>query len=188
MDRNKAFRFRRGQQGFTLIELGIILALVMLILIGIYAFAREARGRSAVNSEVQDYTSMVEDAKTKYGQQQGDFAGVSAAALAQLGAVANQNKMNGGTMRSAWGTHVFVTSINLFGNADDAIQFTYQVPREWCADFLTGVQSSAAKITVDGTVVKDVTNALPRVNNGALGAACNPDAGGNAPILLASGM
>jgi prepilin-type N-terminal cleavage/methylation domain-containing protein len=175
----------KKQAGLTLIEILIVLVIAAGLLFGIFYLVSQANERSIIRDEVQSYNTIANDARTSF-RKQNDYTGVSAAVLIQLGIVP-PTMINGTAIRSGWNTAVVVAPINLNGTANDGMQFTYTVPRTACPTFIDGVANSAARITIDTTVVKDVPANLTTINVADVATACDAPAGGNVPVLLAVG-
>jgi prepilin-type N-terminal cleavage/methylation domain-containing protein len=184
MKRNPPKNLKK-QAGLTLIEILIVLVIAAGLLFGIFYLVGVANERSIIRDEVQSYNTMANDARTSF-RKQGDYAGVAGGVLIQLGVVP-PTMINGTAIRSGWNTAVVVAPINLNGTANDGMQFTYTVPRTSCPNFIDGVTNSAARISIDGEVVKNVPANLTTVNVAAVASACNAGAGGNVPVLLAVG-
>lgn len=176
---------RSKQKGFSLIEMGIVLAIAAIVLYGIYSWVSRVQNQRVANDEAQNYNMMVSDVRTKFGAQ-GTFTGISPAALINLGLVP-KTMINGAAIRSGWNTPVAVAAVNLNGTAGDGVQFTYTVPREQCSDFVTGAAGASARVTVGGTMVKDIPGGVNTVNVGTLATQCAANTGGNVAILLAQG-
>lgn len=181
----RSISLRRKQQGFTLIELVIVLAIAAVILFGVFILVSRAQTSRVANDEVQNFNMMIADVRTKFGPQ-GSFVGITPAVLIDLGIVP-KHMINAATIRTGWSTTVAVAPTNLNGTVGDAVRFSYTVPRASCGDFATGASGAAGRVTVDGVVVKDVPAALNNVNVAALAGACDSDIGGTVDILLDQG-
>lgn len=184
MKRNSPQNLKK-QAGLTLIEILIVLVIAAGLLFGIFYLVSQANERSIVRDEVQSYNTMANDARTSF-RKQGDYAGVAGSVLIQLGIVP-PTMINGTAIRSGWNTAITVAPINLNGTANDGMEFSYSVPRTSCPNFIDGVTNSAARISIDGEVVKNVPANLTTVNVADVASACDAGAGGNVPVLLAVG-
>jgi len=176
---------RSSQAGLTLIELLIVLVIAAGLLFGIFYLVSQANERAIVRDEVQSYNTMVNDARTSF-RKQGNYLGLTPQVLIQLGLVP-PTMVNGTAIRSGWNTPVLVTPINLNGTAGDGMEWNYNVPRVSCPNFVDGITNSAARIAIDGTVVKNVPANLNTVNVATVATACDAGVGGNIAILLATG-
>lgn len=176
---------RSKQKGLTLIELAIVIAIVAIIIFGVFLLFSRVQTSRIATDEAQNLNMMMADVRSKFGTQ-GSFNGITPTVMINLGLVP-RTMINGNNIRNGWNTNVTVAAVNLSGTAGDGVEFTYQVPREACADFVTSASGAASRITVGGTVVKNVTAGQNTVNVATLGTQCNADAGGNVPVLLAQG-
>lgn len=177
--------FQRKQRGFTLVEISIAVVVASLLLFGVFWLVGVINERSAVKDEIQNYTTLANDTRTKF-RNQGSYTGITPAVLIQLGVVPPE-MVRGTNIVTTWETNLNVAPTNLNGTAGDAVRFTYTLPRKSCSDFIDGVARNAARITIGSTVVKDVPNGVNTVNQASVATACNSQAGGNVSILLDQG-
>lgn len=179
---------RRKQKGLTLIELLIALVIAAGVLFGIFFLVGVANDRTIVREETQAFNTISNDARTKF-RAQGNYVGVTPQVLIQLGLVPPNMVPNppGNAIRTGWGTNLAVAPINLNGAAADGLQFSYDLPRRSCPDFVDGVASAASRIDIDGNIVKNVPGNVQVVNVAAVAAACDAGAGGNVDVILAVG-
>lgn len=178
-------RLPRKARGLTLIEILIALVIAAGLLFGIFFLVNIANDRTIVREETQVFNSMINDVRTKF-RAQGTYAGITPAIMIQLGIVP-PNMINGNVIRTGWNTNLAVAPINLNGQANDGIAFTYTLPRRSCPDFVDGVQAAVARITIGADVVKNVPAGVNAVNIPAVAAACDAGAAGNVAIELAQG-
>lgn len=176
---------RKRQQGFTLIELVIVIAIAAAILFAVWIGVSRAQNSRKANEAVQNFNMMMADVRTKFGVQ-GSFAGITPAVMIDLGMVP-QPMINGNAIRTSFNTAVAVAATNLNGTAGDGVEFSYTIPRVNCADFVTGTSGASARVTVDGTVVKNIPAGDNTLDVAAMSGQCNADAGGNLVVLLAQG-
>lgn len=177
----------RKQKGLTLIEIAIVLLILGGIMGLMYWYLAQTNERSVMKDEAQAYNTMIADVRTKF-RAQGSYTGVSPQALVQLGVVP-PTMVNGNAIRSGWNTPVTVAAINLSGSAGDGIEFTYQVPRRSCADFVDSTQGASTRVVIGGTTVKNQTTggAANTLNVAQVATACDAQTGGNVQIALAQG-
>lgn len=175
----------RKARGLTLIELLIALVIAAGLLFGIFFLVNVANDRTIVREETQAFNSMINDVRTKF-RAQGTYAGITPAIMIQLGLVP-PNMINGNVIRTGWNTNLAVAPINLNGQANDGIAFTYTMPRRSCPDFVDGVQAAVSRITIGADVVKDIPNGVNVVNIPAVAAACDAGAAGNVNVQLSQG-
>lgn len=175
----------RKQQGFSLIEMAIVIAIAAILLFLVYQRLTKTQDSRIANDEASNFSSMMTDIRTRFGAQ-GDFAGVSTAVLIGNGLVpANMVKGTAGAeaIVTGWNTTVAVAPATL-QYANDAVALTYQVPRKQCSDFVTAASQAAARVTVGGAVVKNAAAGLDKVNLTQLGTSCAASTAGNVSVLL----
>jgi hypothetical protein len=182
------FKSRRGQSGIAVLDLIIYTVLAAGLLYAVFSAAKVASAKTSNADEAQQFLLMSADVAIAYGKSQGNFAGVTVAQILAHN-LAPQKMINGTALQtSAWNTPVTVTPASLTGATADALAWNYQVPRTECSEFVSTVASAMAKVTVGGTVVKDIPNAVQNVNMTSLGTACNATAGtGNVALVLTRG-
>lgn len=188
MRRNKTPSSRASQGGFSLIELGIVIAVVAIMALLLWSRYSRVQGGSKVNEEAAAFGQMMGDVRTRFAQQ-GDYAGVTAKALIDNGIVPDIMVKGTGataTITSGWNTPITVAP-STFTATNDAVAFSYTVPRSSCADFVTGAASASAKVTVGTTVVKNVPSNVSNVNAVALGTACDASSAGTVVVKLEQG-
>lgn len=173
---------RKRAQGQFLIQIVIGIALLALILAGVIYYFNKGRGNSQVNDEAQAVTSMIGGAQKLYTGNANGYANVTTDILVQNGIVPT-GEVNGNNITSGFGTPVTVAAATLY-NANDSIEFSYQVPPDLCSGFVQAVDSNTAKIEVAGTAVKDVTAGTNSVDPTTLGTQCTSTAGAEVPINL----
>lgn len=175
----------RRQKGFTLVEISIAVVVAAALLFGVFWLVGVIGERSAVKDEIQNFTTLANDTRTKF-RNQGSYTGITPAVLVQLGVVPPE-MVRGTNIVTAWETNLDVAPTTLNGNAGDGVRFTYTLPRKSCSDFIDGVARNAARITVGGTVVKNVPGGVNTVNQANVATACNAPAGGNVTVMLDQG-
>jgi prepilin-type N-terminal cleavage/methylation domain-containing protein len=176
---------KRAQQGFSLIEMAIVIAIAAILLFLVYMRLSKVQDSRIANDEASNFSSMMTDIRTRFGAQ-GDFAGVTTAVLVGNGLVPS-NMVKGAAGAQAivtgWNTVVTVAPATL-QYANDAVALTYQVPRKQCSDFTTAAAQAAARVTVGGTIVKNAAAGLDKVNLVQLGTSCDASAAGNVTVVL----
>lgn len=155
MKRNP-FQTRRNQRGLGLVEMAIFVAIAAAIILGALWVGNLVKDKLNVNEEVQTAVLMSNDLRTKFSKQ-GNFRGLSTANVIDLG-VAPADRISGSELRTAWSTSWDVVAANVNGQPDDGHQLVYtDFPAKVCSDFIMGVASNFARVTIDGTTIKDVT-------------------------------
>lgn len=178
-----SFLGRKKNRGFSLIEFGIVVALIAGATVIVYLMFSGRNDSATASAEAQNFTMMAADTQQKW-RAQGNFTGIDAASLVNNGVVPS-TMVVGNTIETRWNTPVTVAA-GTINSAGDSVVFTYQVPRRSCADFVTQAGSSAVVVDVaGGTTVKDVPNGDNTMDVSALGGACDTTAdGGNVPVAL----
>jgi len=182
--RTPFLRKKRGR-AYSLLEVIIVLAIVAGVAVIIFNRASDANNSRIANDEASDYALMSARTRTMYASQ-GDFNGLTPKAMIGLGLVP-KTMVNGDNIRSRWNTAVDVVPANLNGNAGDGVEFSYTLPRTVCSDFVNASAGISARVTVGGTVVKNVATGNNNLNMGDLEASCQGGSGGNVTVLLAQG-
>lgn len=169
------------QKGITLIELAISLAIVGAILFGVFYFVSVTQKKRIVTTEAQYLNMMASDLRTKFTGA-ASFAGISAANLIKLD-IAPAPLITNTTMRSGFSTSITIGSTNVNGAPDDGFEFTYQVPSKSCADFVAATEAAFARVTIAGTVVKEVATGDNQISVAEM-AGCNATGTTNANVTL----
>lgn len=166
-----SFQARKKAGGFTLIEFGIVAALLAVAAMGVYTLYNNKKDTSIASNEAQMFTMMAADAQSRFSAQ-GSYENADAASLVANGIVPN-TMVSGDSINTRWNTTVDVTSASLYGNANAGLQFTYSVPAKACSDFVSQAQASAVLVSVAGSPVKDAQNdTTSALDVAALGTAC----------------
>ncbi|MCU1136913.1 MULTISPECIES: type 4 pilus major pilin [Stenotrophomonas] len=172
---------RKKQKGVTLIELAIALAIIGALVFAIFYMVGVVQNKRITSTESQYLNMMSADLRTKFSAQ-ASFAGLNAANLISMN-IAPRPMVVGTTLRSGFSTAVTVAPANVNGVADDGFQFTYQVPSDNCADFVTASEGAFSRVSIAGTVVKNVASGDNQISVTDL-ANCNASATSNANVTL----
>lgn len=166
-------------RGFSLVEFGIVVALVAGGALFVYLAFSDRNDSAAVSAEAHNFTLMAAETQVKW-RAQGGFAGINDIALINNGVVP-PSMIVGGGIEARWNTPVTVVPGTLSASNDAAV-FTYYVPRKSCADFVTQAGSSAAQAAADERVVKSFS--AGDMNVAELGLACSGAAGDLVEVTL----
>lgn len=180
------------QQGYSLVELSISLAIIAILLAGGLTGVQQILRANKVNNLIKSTNSAVA-AITTQTMRQANFAGATLQALSGLGVWPTTAVVNGGAA-GATVTHEFNGAVGVQPNANglgtyaanQTLRYTLlNVPAEACADVVQGLEPVAeriyvtgpapAAVPVDGTEpavalrVKDINT---RINLATLGTNC----------------
>lgn len=168
------FTLKKSQKGFTLVELGIVVAIAAIIIgIGLVVVPSILASTRA-NAEISELPTVATKITRAYANQP-DFSAITTAGVIDLGAyqAASVNR-TAGTITNRWGGNVTVASDTLV-NADDVVSLTYtNIPTAECLQIGQGVEGAMRQISVTGTaetVVK--ADGESAANPTTLGTACN---------------
>ena len=151
--------FRFKQRGVGIVELGLVLIIVSIGLVGLYQKFSSSSTETQAADLSSDLATLVGKVRSAYAGNYGTvtnakldtggfFKGLSS--LTDAAGVVTTNT-GGGTLTAAPGT---VTAAN------DSVQYTItQLPDAACLPLATGLAKAAAKLTIGGGVVKAVGTA-----------------------------
>lgn len=172
---------RKTQKGMTLIEMAISLAIAAALIFGIFYMVGVVQNKRITTNESQYLNMMAADLRTKFSAQ-ASYAGLNAANLISMN-IAPRPMVVGTALRSGFSTAVTIAPANVNGVADDGFQFTYLVPSDNCADFVTATEGAFSRVSIAGTVVKNVTTGDNQISVTDL-ANCNASATSNSNVTL----
>lgn len=171
-------------KGFTLIEVLIVLAIAAAVLFAVFAAVSKVQAKQITKEAAEGLNLMVADTRAKF-KSQGNFTGISPKVLID-NRIPPSNMIQGNNIVSPWNTNIGVAAATL-QNTNDAVAFTYTgIGEEDCSNFVTAAEGSFARVTVNGTAVKDVPGNVHQVNVATLGTACS-NGGANNTIVFVQG-
>lgn len=162
------FSGKKRARGFSLIEFGIVVALVAGGALFVYLVFSDRNDSATVSAEAHNFTMMAAAAQAKW-RVQGGFEGISDATLISNGVVPTSMIVED-RIETRWNTQVTVAPASL-GAGLDAANFAYSVPRKSCSDFIVQAGASAAQAAVEGSIVKSA--ATSQLSVADLGNACS---------------
>ena len=174
---------RTRQEGMSLLDAALWLAIAAVMAFGIFYLVRVVTGKRVTTQEVQNAITMTTDLQAKFSAQ-ASFVGISAANLIRLGIVPD-SMVSGTTMVSGWSTPVTVAPVTLNGAANDGFTFTYQVPSRNCADFVQGVEGVFSRVVIEGTTVKNLVAGDTSIGVVELATCDATQGGGSTPVSVA---
>lgn len=172
---------KKKQQGFTLIEMAIVLVLAAAVVYGIFAAMKVVGTRTTNNQEVKNATMIAADLKTKFGGQL-SYSGLTNSTAIQINAIP-KGMIQGANIVTGWGTTLAITASNVNGTANDGFALTYEVPADSCSDFISAVEGAFTKITIGTNVVKNARSGDSTLTVADL-ARCSATATGNAGVAV----
>lgn len=169
MKNQALFMSRKKTKGFTLIEVLIVLAIAAGILFAVFIAVGKVQTKQVSKEAAEMLNLMVADVRAKF-KSQGNFTGITPQVLID-NRIPPNTMIEGANIVSPWNSHILVAPVTI-NNPNDAVRFTYQtVPQEDCSNFVTAAQGTFTRITVNGTVLKNVPT-VPMLNVAQLGTAC----------------
>lgn len=169
MKQFKSFKSYRNQSGFTLVEVGVVVAIVLLLLAGVVGANRIIAGIK-VNDEIGELKMITTNVQRIYANNS-NYATLTLADVIALKGVPESRIASATTASNRWGGAITMTPVTLT-TANDGVRLdTTGVPTYECISVIPQVDPGFAVIAVGGTTVKALGGAL---NKTALGTACAP--------------
>lgn len=149
------FSLKKRQSGFTLVELGIVVAIAAIIIgIGLVVVPSILASTRA-NAEISELPTITTKIQRAFANQP-NFANITQATVAGLNVFPPSN-VSGTTITNRFGGAVTVAKNTLVATTpDDTVAITSaQIPTAECLQIGQGVEGSMRQIQVGGVVVKD---------------------------------
>lgn len=176
---------QRRQRGFLSVELGLVLLVVAILVVGSVAYYNSNLRKTSISTNVQQIQAIAGAAKATYGYQ--NLYSQVTTAVAVQGHLIPDSLRDGAasTATNNFGSAITVAPANGTGT-NDMLQVTWgNVPSDQCSDIVLGVASSLRRVSVGGTVVKPLDGAM---NIATLNTACEANTNtGNVDLTLAIG-
>lgn len=165
----KSMSHVQKQQGFSLVELLLVLGVIALIAIAAFIIYPSVQAGTQANTESSNITSVVAGTKNLYGSR-GTYGGVNNDTLRNARIFPSTmvgGNFTAGEAKSVWGNDVTVAPQ---GTPATRFSILYaDIPTEACIKFVSGV---AANFDTVGASIADATGAAPTIK--ASGAAPDP--------------
>ena len=193
------------QQGYSIIELSIALAIISLILVGSLAGVQRVLRSNNVNKDLFSLNLIA--SKLSALNSQGLTTGVNMTQLNGVkvfeGLLVNVDANNVPTVNNAFGGNIVVASNTaVIGNypiGSGFLIYSTNIPSAACPDLLNGLNSLSAQITTDnsnpkpavagaelGYVVKPAVNAPAAIPSANILAGCTPGSSQNGNVHIAA--
>ena len=149
-----AFPKGRKSRGFTLIELGLVLVIAALLLVGAISRFGGNTTSATAQSLSGDMTTLIGKVKSNYASQYGN---VTNTALSTGGFFRDLNSLtnNGGTVTLNLGGGTLTVTGGTVNSANDSVSYVLtQIPDDGCLPLVSSLAKQATKLTVGTNIVK----------------------------------
>jgi prepilin-type N-terminal cleavage/methylation domain-containing protein len=163
----KSIRSRR-QSGFTLVELGIVLALIGIGLFFAISKMQESGNVSRAQNSANEISAAITNIQRYYSTSAGFPTSINAATMKDNALVPARWLTDSGGAVTAVGP--FGTTLTVTGTANLGTMTITSTPKGVCVEMIKILGAGMNKITLGSTTVKPVGGV---VDLGALGTACN---------------
>lgn len=138
----------RAQAGYSMVEVGLVLVIVALALVGVILYFSSNSSASQATSLSGDLTSLIGKVKQGY---QGNYANVTNAALTSGGFFRGLGSINasGATPTLALGGGTLTVTTGTVNTAGDSVQYALtQIPDSACLPLVSALASSVAFLSI----------------------------------------
>lgn len=164
--KHQAIVSRNKQQGFTLIELMIVLGIAALIVAGVITMYLKSSSSQKVNDETTNLNTIVSGVRNLYSTSS-NYVGLTTAVVVNA-KIPPAKLVNGTTINNAFGGQVNIAPASISGGTNNAFTVALtQVGSEECTKMVPATVRSFDKVAVGATVLTPASNA------GAIVTACN---------------
>ena len=144
--------YTRKPRGFTLVELAVVLAIIVLAAAGIIARQRSTNQTAQVQSEAGNLQAVIGKINSTFSGRT-NYAGATTAFLLAQGAFPT-SMVNGAAVVNTWNGAVTVAP----GAGNTSVDITYAgVPTRACIELVANASRSYRQLTVGASLVKTTT-------------------------------
>lgn len=149
-----------NQGGFLSVELGLVLLVVAILVVGAVALYSNNLRQTSIGSNITDVQNIASVAKANYGNSNQYGSVTTAIAVRSHIVPAPLRDGTAATATNKFGAAITFTPANGTGT-NDLLTLTWgNVPSSQCAEIVTGSEGAMRRITVAGTVVKPLDGKL----------------------------
>lgn len=170
----KTMSQKKNQKGFTLVELGIVVAVGLLLLLGIQQSNRTI-ANTKVNSEIGEIKTISANVQRQYSGSS-NYSTATLANIIALKSLPDERVLTATTAANRWGGAITLAPATVNTASDTLLYTSAAIPEYECTQIIPQVEGSLVRVSVDGTDVKPAGGALDQT---ALGTNCD---GGNVSI------
>ena len=157
---------KKTSRGFLSVELGLVLLVVAVLIVGAVLFFTDNMRKTSVSSNVQLIQAISGAAKSTYGARN-DYANVTTTIAVRSHTIPTEMRDGSATTASnPFGASVTVApATSGTGGANDVLNLIWgNVPADQCSDIVTSVASAMRRIEIAGTDVKTLDGTLNNAN------------------------
>lgn len=154
IDMEKKLYLPKNQKGFTLPELGLVLIVAVLLLVGALGKYKSNQTTTQINAMSGDLTTLIGRVKSAYS---GNYGNVTNAKLSTGGFLKGLPSLtdNSGTVVTGLGGGTLTVAPGTVTAANDSAQFTItQVPDDGCQPLVSQLSGSVTALKVGNNQVK----------------------------------
>jgi prepilin-type N-terminal cleavage/methylation domain-containing protein len=167
----------QNQKGYSLVELIIASVIIVLALAAIMAVANNVRGDQKVSTET-DRLNLGFEKALAYAATSQDTSVINNAIIIRTGGVPSDAIQGTTTITTKFGGTTTYGPTSISGMTNNGVGATQtNLDEKSCLNFVKNIGGTFTRVSVNGTIVKDVTDNI--VQEAALEAQCANTAAGN---------
>ena len=145
------------QQGLSLIELMIALALGAIVIFAAIGNFGSTSAQADIDKEVRALQTLAPLVKQTFGTAQGNYTGLTNAVMLDSSNFPTTMRSGAGEIRHSWRNDGVVLAPLTINSTDDGFTLTYRdVPSDACQDFVGRVYRFFYETAVEGSVVNNL--------------------------------